>query len=68
MEIAHETLVALAKSWGLFYLIGLALAVLVYTFWPGNDARFERARQSIIDDEDAPGGETGDEVGGGPWR
>lgn len=72
MDIAHETLVAVAKSWGLFYLIGLSLAVLVYTFWPGNSARFERARHSIIDDEDEPGGEPGAEPGersgGQPWR
>ncbi len=80
MDIAHETLVAVAKSWGLFYLIGLSLAVLVYTFWPGNSARFERARHSIIDDEDEPGdgpgdgpggemrAEPGDRSGGGAWR
>lgn len=72
MDIAHETLVAVAKSWGLFYLIGLSLAVLVYTFWPGNSARFERARHSIIDDADEPGGETGAEPGAesgdGAWR
>ncbi|MGE3740874.1 MAG: CcoQ/FixQ family Cbb3-type cytochrome c oxidase assembly chaperone, partial [Geminicoccaceae bacterium] len=30
----HETLVAFAKSWGLFYLIALSVGVLIYTFWP----------------------------------
>jgi cytochrome c oxidase cbb3-type subunit 4 len=54
MELAHDTLAAFAKSWGLFYLIGLALAVLVYAFWPGNRARFERARRSILEDDDRP--------------
>ena len=51
---AHETLVAIAKSWGLFYLIALAIGVLVYTFWPGNRKRFNRAKNSIMNDESGP--------------
>jgi cytochrome c oxidase cbb3-type subunit 4 len=54
MDIDHDTLVAFAKSYGLFYLIALALAVLVYTFWPSNKARFDDAARSILDDEDGP--------------
>jgi cytochrome c oxidase cbb3-type subunit 4 len=54
MDIDHETLVAFAKSYGLFYLIALALAVLVYTFWPSNKVRFDDAAKSILDDEDGP--------------
>lgn len=50
----HETLVAFAKSWGLFYLIALTIGVLAYTFWPGNRKRFNRAKNSIMDDEDGP--------------
>lgn len=50
----HETLVAFAKSWGLFYLIAMAIGVLVYTFWPGNRKRFERAKKSILDKDDRP--------------
>ena len=51
---AHETLVAIAKSWGLFYLIAMAIGVLVYTFWPGNRKRFNRAKNSIMNDESGP--------------
>jgi len=51
----HDTLVGFAKSWGLFYLIGLAVAVLVYVFWPSNRKRFERAKNSILDKDDKPG-------------
>jgi cytochrome c oxidase cbb3-type subunit 4 len=54
MEIGHDTLTAFAKSWGLFYLIALSAAVLVYTFWPGNRERFDRAKHSILEDEDKP--------------
>lgn len=54
MDIDHETLVAFSKSWGLFYLIALAIGVLVYTFWPSNKARFDKAKKSILDKEDKP--------------
>ena len=26
----HQTLVGFAKSWGLFYLVGLSIAVLIF--------------------------------------
>ena len=34
MDLDHDTLVAFSKSWGLFYLMALAIGVLIYTFWP----------------------------------
>lgn len=54
MTIDHAAVVAFAKSYGLFYLIGLSLIVLVYTFWPSNRKRFDRAAKSILNDEDGP--------------
>ena len=54
MSFAHDTLVWFSKSFGLFYLIALSAAVLVYTFWPSNKKRFDRAAQSILHDEDKP--------------
>jgi cytochrome c oxidase cbb3-type subunit 4 len=54
MEIEHGTLVAFAKSFGLFYLIAFSVAVLVYAFRPSNKGRFERAAHSVLDDEDGP--------------
>ena len=50
----HETLVEAAKNWGLFYLIGFSICVLVYTFWPSNKARFDRAKHNILDEDDVP--------------
>lgn len=50
----HSTAVAIAKSWGLLYLIALSLGVLAYTFWPGNGKRFRHAAGSIMDDEKGP--------------
>ena len=55
METDHGSIVAFAKSWGLFYLIALAVGVLIYALWPGNRKRFERAKTSILDKNDQPG-------------
>lgn len=54
MSIDHEMLVGFAKSYGLFYLLGLSVAVLIYVYWPSNRARFDRAAKSILNDEDGP--------------
>ena len=55
MGIDHESVVAVSKSWGLFYLIAMAAGVLVYTLWPGNRKRFTHAKTSILDTNDRPG-------------
>ena len=54
MDFDHETIVAFSKSWGLFYLIALAIGVAIYTFWPSNRKRFDRAKHSILDQDDRP--------------
>ena len=54
MEVDHGALVWLAKSFGLFYLIGLSVIVVVYACWPSNKTPFDRAAQSILHDEDRP--------------
>ncbi|HEX2842701.1 cbb3-type cytochrome c oxidase subunit 3 [Hyphomicrobium sp.] len=55
MGIDHDSFVAFAKSWGLFYLIALSVVVLIYVFWPSNRQRFDRAKKSILDKDDRPG-------------
>ena len=55
MGLDHQSVVGFAKSWGLFYLIALAIGVLVYALWPSNRARFDRAKKSILDKDDRPG-------------
>ena len=54
MEISHETLVAFAKTFGLFYLIAMSLVALLYALWPSNKKRFDHAAKSVLDDEDGP--------------
>ena len=41
MDFAHETTVWFSKSFGLFYLLGLSIAVLIYVYWPSNKKRFD---------------------------
>ncbi|HEY0919462.1 cbb3-type cytochrome c oxidase subunit 3 [Devosia sp.] len=50
----HNMLVGFSKSFGLFYLIALSIAVLVYTFWPSNKARFEQAARAVVSEDDRP--------------
>jgi cytochrome c oxidase cbb3-type subunit 4 len=54
VEIDHTMLVGLAKSLGLFYLLVMAAAVLVYACWPANKERFDKAARDVIEDEDEP--------------
>jgi cytochrome c oxidase cbb3-type subunit 4 len=54
MELAHETLVWLSKSFGLFYLVAMAVAVVVYAYWPSNQQRFKQAASAIFEHEDRP--------------
>jgi cytochrome c oxidase cbb3-type subunit IV len=54
MSVEHDLLVEISKSFGLFYLMALSVAVLVYVFWPSNKPRFDNAARSILDGEDKP--------------
>jgi cytochrome c oxidase cbb3-type subunit 4 len=54
MEIDHETLVGFAKTFGLFYLIAMFAAAVLYAFWPAKKDDFDRAARSVLDDEDGP--------------
>ena len=54
VDLEHEAVVLFANSWGLFYLIAFAIAVLVYAFWPSNRKRFQDASKSVLDKDDRP--------------
>lgn len=54
MIFSHDTLVWFSKSFGLFYLIALSIAVLVYVYWPSNRKKFDRAANSILSGDDKP--------------
>jgi cytochrome c oxidase cbb3-type subunit IV len=50
MIVEHAFLVGFSKSFGLFYLIALSIAVLIYAMWPSNKKRFDDAAKSIFDE------------------
>ena len=56
MDLNHFSLVAFAKSWGLFYFLGLSIVVLIYALRPANRKKFDDAANSILDkdNEDHP--------------
>lgn len=54
ITIDHTTLVSFAKSFGLFYLIALSIAVVIYAYWPANQKQFNRAAEDILAQEDRP--------------
>jgi cytochrome c oxidase cbb3-type subunit 4 len=54
IDLDHQSVVAFSKSWGLFYLMGFFLCVVVYAFWPSNRKRFDRAKRSILERDDKP--------------
>lgn len=54
MDLEHNTLVWFSKSFGLFYLIGLAVIVVIYAYWPSNKKKFDHAAKSILRNEDRP--------------
>ncbi len=52
--MSHELYVAMAKSFGLFWLIALSIGITAYAFWPSLGGRFDKAANSILDDEEGP--------------
>lgn len=55
MNLDHDVLVWLSKSYGLFYLLAFSAAVVIYVYWPSNKKKFDRAGRAILEDkEDRP--------------
>jgi len=55
MPFDHETVVGFAKSFGLFYLLGMTVICLAWTYWPSNKKGFdEAAKMPLLEEEDRP--------------
>lgn len=48
--MSHETLVLIAKTFGLFWMMGFFVIVVILTFRPSRRAAYERAARSILPD------------------
>jgi cytochrome c oxidase cbb3-type subunit 4 len=54
MDLDYNTIVAFAKSFGLFYLVAMSIGVIIYAYWPSKKKQFERAAEAILESEDRP--------------
>jgi len=52
MELGHQELVAISKSYGLFYMMIIFVGATVYAYWPSNKNKFDQAAKRILEDED----------------
>lgn len=50
MEFAHHAIDAFA----ILSVIAVVAIVLIFVYWPSNKARFDKAAESILRDEDRP--------------
>lgn len=54
MEITHDDLVVFAQSFGMLYLFAIFIGAAIYACWPSLGPRFNRAANSVLDDEEGP--------------
>ncbi|GAB1478638.1 hypothetical protein MASR2M74_11860 [Paracoccaceae bacterium] len=52
--MSHDLAVFLAKTFGLFYLMGFFILVVIHTLRPSGRAAAERAAHSVLAVEDRP--------------
>ena len=49
--MTYESVSQFAQTWGLLYLVGLFIAVLIYAFRPGNRKKFEDAARIPLEED-----------------
>ncbi len=52
MTFDHQTLAAIAKSYGLIYMMIVFVGSVIYACWPSNQSKFDRAAKSILREDD----------------
>ena len=52
--MSHDFALFLAKTVGLFYLMGFFILIVIHTYRPSRKALADRAAQSILAAEDRP--------------
>jgi cytochrome c oxidase cbb3-type subunit IV len=55
--MTYEQVASITQVAALLLFIGMFLAVLIYTFWPGNKKRFERAARLPLEQDPDPNDE-----------
>lgn len=57
----YESLSNFAQTWGLVIFVALFAGVVVYALWPRNQAKFDRAARTPLEETDKP--QTADQDG-----
>lgn len=52
--MSHDFALFLAKTLGLFYLMGLFILIVIHTYRPSERAQADRAARAILTAEDRP--------------
>lgn len=52
--MSHDFALFLAKTFGLFYLMGFFILIVIHTYRPSRKAGADRAAHSILEGEDGP--------------
>ncbi len=52
MEFDHNFFVGFAKSYGLFHMMVIFFGAVVYAYWPSNQEKFDRAANSILEEDE----------------
>lgn len=52
--MSHDTALFVAKTFGLFYLLGFFILIVIHTYRPSRKAGADRAARSILTAEDRP--------------
>ncbi|MCB1526672.1 MAG: cbb3-type cytochrome oxidase subunit 3 [Hyphomicrobiaceae bacterium] len=50
--MSHDTLVAIAKTFGLFWMMGFFIVVVILAFRPSRRAAYDHAARSILPQAD----------------
>lgn len=52
--MSHDVALFLAKTFGLFYLMGFFILIVIHTYRPSRKAGADRAARSVLEGEDRP--------------
>lgn len=52
--MSHDMALFLAKTFGMFYLMGFFILIVIHTYRPSRKAAADRAAASILTAEDGP--------------
>lgn len=51
MELTYQDVSGFALSWGLVLLVTLFACAVGYALWPGNKKKFDKASNSLLEEE-----------------